>query len=113
VFGRVERGQYVLDFRTIRRDEIPIIARALLSVLQPAECKKHAHSNVLVRPLDRGRRFVAEAAPGACLIQEQQRLGRGAADVGDAELVRSRWEAHLCHFDLRLDIARHRPDVNP
>ncbi|MCX6842494.1 MAG: L-seryl-tRNA(Sec) selenium transferase [candidate division WOR-3 bacterium] len=32
VFGRVERGEYVLDFRTIRRDEIPIIAAALLSV---------------------------------------------------------------------------------
>jgi L-seryl-tRNA(Ser) seleniumtransferase len=31
VFGRVERGEYVLDFRTIRRDEIPIIASALLS----------------------------------------------------------------------------------
>jgi len=29
VFGRVERGEYVLDFRTIRRDEIPIIAQAL------------------------------------------------------------------------------------
>ncbi len=31
VFGRVERGEYVLDFRTIRRDEIPIIAQALLA----------------------------------------------------------------------------------
>ena len=32
VFGRVEHGEYVLDFRTIRRDEIPIIASALLAV---------------------------------------------------------------------------------
>ena len=31
VFGRVEHGEYVLDFRTIRRDEIPIIADALLA----------------------------------------------------------------------------------
>ena len=35
VFGRVEKGEYVLDFRTLRRDEIPIIASALLSALQP------------------------------------------------------------------------------
>ena len=34
VFGRVEKGEYVLDFRTIRRDEIPIIAAALLSAFQ-------------------------------------------------------------------------------
>jgi len=34
VFGRVERGEYVLDFRTIRRDEIPIIAAALLSAFR-------------------------------------------------------------------------------
>ena len=34
VFGRVERGEYVLDFRTIRRDEVPIIAAALLSTFQ-------------------------------------------------------------------------------
>jgi L-seryl-tRNA(Ser) seleniumtransferase len=34
VFGRVERGEYVLDFRTLRRDEIPIIAAALLSAFQ-------------------------------------------------------------------------------
>jgi len=33
VFGRIERGEYILDFRTIRRDEIPTIAAALLSVL--------------------------------------------------------------------------------
>jgi L-seryl-tRNA(Ser) seleniumtransferase len=33
VFGRVERGEYVLDFRTLRRDEVPIIAAALLSAL--------------------------------------------------------------------------------
>ena len=32
VFGRVERDEYVLDFRTISKDEIPIIARALLAV---------------------------------------------------------------------------------
>ncbi len=31
VFGRVEHGEYLLDFRTLRRDEIPIIAAALLS----------------------------------------------------------------------------------
>jgi hypothetical protein len=98
VFGRVERGQYVLDFRTIRCDEIPIIAAALLSALQPAECEQHADGHVLVRLLDRGRRLVAEAAPGAGLIQEQQRLGRGAANVGDAEFVRSRWKARLCHL---------------
>jgi L-seryl-tRNA(Ser) seleniumtransferase len=35
VFGRVEKGEYVLDFRTIRRDEIPIIAAALLAAFQP------------------------------------------------------------------------------
>jgi len=34
VFGRVERGEYLLDFRTIRRDEIPIVASALLSAFQ-------------------------------------------------------------------------------
>ncbi len=34
VFGRVEKGEYVLDFRTIRRDEIPIIASALLAAFQ-------------------------------------------------------------------------------
>ena len=34
VFGRVEKGEYLLDFRTLRRDEIPIIAAALLSVFQ-------------------------------------------------------------------------------
>jgi L-seryl-tRNA(Ser) seleniumtransferase len=34
VFGRVEKGEYVLDFRTIRRDEIPIIAAALLAAFQ-------------------------------------------------------------------------------
>jgi len=34
VFGRVEKGEYVLDFRTLRRDEIPIIAAALLSAFQ-------------------------------------------------------------------------------
>lgn len=33
VFGRVERGEYLLDFRTIREDEIPLIAQALLSSL--------------------------------------------------------------------------------
>jgi L-seryl-tRNA(Ser) seleniumtransferase len=31
VFGRVERGAYLLDFRTVRRDEIPLIAVALLT----------------------------------------------------------------------------------
>jgi hypothetical protein len=113
VFGRVERGQYVLDFRTIRRDEIPLIARALLSAFQPAECEKHADSHVLVRLLDSGRRLVAEAVPRAGLIQEQQRLGRGAADVGDTELVRRQGKVRLCHFDLRLDIAQRRPVVNP
>jgi hypothetical protein len=34
MFGRVEKGEYLLDFRTLRRDEIPIIADALLSVFQ-------------------------------------------------------------------------------
>jgi L-seryl-tRNA(Ser) seleniumtransferase len=34
VFGRVERGEYLLDFRTIRRDEIPIIAAALISAFR-------------------------------------------------------------------------------
>jgi L-seryl-tRNA(Ser) seleniumtransferase len=34
VFGRVEKGEYLLDFRTIRRDEIPIIAAALLAAFQ-------------------------------------------------------------------------------
>jgi L-seryl-tRNA(Ser) seleniumtransferase len=34
VFGRVEKGEYVLDFRTIRRDEIPIIAAALLAAFR-------------------------------------------------------------------------------
>ena len=34
VFGRVERGEYLLDFRTLRRDEIPIIAAALLAAFQ-------------------------------------------------------------------------------
>jgi L-seryl-tRNA(Ser) seleniumtransferase len=34
VFGRVEKGEYLLDFRTIRHDEIPIIAAALLSAFQ-------------------------------------------------------------------------------
>jgi L-seryl-tRNA(Ser) seleniumtransferase len=34
VFGRVEKGEYVLDFRTLRRDEIPIIAAALLAAFQ-------------------------------------------------------------------------------
>ena len=34
VFGRVEKGEYVLDFRTIRRDEIPIISVALLAAFQ-------------------------------------------------------------------------------
>ena len=34
VFGRVEKGEYVLDFRTLRRDEIPIIAAALIAALQ-------------------------------------------------------------------------------
>lgn len=33
VFGRVERGEYLLDFRTIRRDEIPTVAEALLTAL--------------------------------------------------------------------------------
>jgi L-seryl-tRNA(Ser) seleniumtransferase len=33
VFGRVERGEYLLDFRTIRADEIPTIAQALQTVL--------------------------------------------------------------------------------
>ena len=31
VFGRVEHDEYALDFRTIRRDEIPTIAAALLA----------------------------------------------------------------------------------
>jgi hypothetical protein len=34
VFGRVEKGEYVLDFRTLRRDEIPIIASALLAAFR-------------------------------------------------------------------------------
>jgi L-seryl-tRNA(Ser) seleniumtransferase len=34
VFGRVEKGEYVLDFRTLRRDEIPVIAAALLAAFQ-------------------------------------------------------------------------------
>jgi L-seryl-tRNA(Ser) seleniumtransferase len=34
VFGRVEKGEYLLDFRTLRRDEIPTIAVALLSAFQ-------------------------------------------------------------------------------
>jgi L-seryl-tRNA(Ser) seleniumtransferase len=34
VFGRVEHGEYLLDFRTLRRDEIPIIAAALLVAFQ-------------------------------------------------------------------------------
>ncbi len=34
VFGRVEKGEYLLDFRTLRRDEIPIIAAALISAFQ-------------------------------------------------------------------------------
>jgi L-seryl-tRNA(Ser) seleniumtransferase len=34
VFGRVEKGEYVLDFRTLRRDEIPAIAAALLAAFQ-------------------------------------------------------------------------------
>lgn len=34
VFGRVEKGEYLLDFRTLRRDEIPIISSALLSAFQ-------------------------------------------------------------------------------
>ncbi len=34
VFGRVEKGVYVLDFRTLRRDEIPVIAAALLVAFQ-------------------------------------------------------------------------------
>lgn len=33
VFGRVEQGEYVLDFRTIRKDETPLIAAALLAAL--------------------------------------------------------------------------------
>lgn len=33
VFGRVEHDEYVLDFRTIRKDEVPLIAQALLSTL--------------------------------------------------------------------------------
>ncbi len=33
VFGRVEHDEYRLDFRTIRKDEIPIIARALIAAL--------------------------------------------------------------------------------
>ncbi|MEO0081705.1 MAG: L-seryl-tRNA(Sec) selenium transferase [candidate division WOR-3 bacterium] len=31
VFGRVENDEYVLDFRTIRRDEVPLVAQALLA----------------------------------------------------------------------------------
>jgi L-seryl-tRNA(Ser) seleniumtransferase len=34
VFGRVEHDEYVLDFRTLRPDEIPTIAAALLAALQ-------------------------------------------------------------------------------
>jgi len=34
VFGRVEKGEYLLDFRTLRQDEIPIIAAALQSAFQ-------------------------------------------------------------------------------
>jgi L-seryl-tRNA(Ser) seleniumtransferase len=34
VFGRVEKDEYVLDFRTLRRDEIPVIAAALLAAFQ-------------------------------------------------------------------------------
>jgi len=34
VFGRVEKGEYQLDFHTLRRDEIPIIAAALLAAFQ-------------------------------------------------------------------------------
>jgi hypothetical protein len=34
VFGRVERGEYVLDFRTLRADEVPIVAAALLAAFQ-------------------------------------------------------------------------------
>jgi L-seryl-tRNA(Ser) seleniumtransferase len=33
VFGRVEQGEYLLDFRTLRKDEIPVVADALLAVL--------------------------------------------------------------------------------
>ncbi len=33
IFGRVEHNEYLLDFRTIRRDETPIIARALITTL--------------------------------------------------------------------------------
>jgi L-seryl-tRNA(Ser) seleniumtransferase len=35
VFGRVEQGEYLLDFRTLRKDEILIVADALLAVLGP------------------------------------------------------------------------------
>ena len=34
VFGPVEKGEYLLDFRTIRRDEIPIMVAALLAAFQ-------------------------------------------------------------------------------
>jgi len=34
VFGRVEKGEYLLDFRTLRSDEIPIIASALLAAFR-------------------------------------------------------------------------------
>jgi hypothetical protein len=34
VFGRVEKGEYLLGFRTLRRDEIPIIASALIAAFQ-------------------------------------------------------------------------------
>ncbi len=33
IFGRISEGQYILDFRTIRKDETPIIIEALKSIL--------------------------------------------------------------------------------
>lgn len=36
VFGRIEHDEYVIDFRTVRRDEVRMIAEALLAALEAA-----------------------------------------------------------------------------
>jgi len=71
VFGRVEHDEYVLDFRTIRKDEVPLIAQALLSTLaQPASRSYFTQLTASVRPQlppGRDRRYRGTRPPAARL----------------------------------------------
>ena len=78
--------------------------------LEFLERAQHADRHVLVRLLDRGRRLGAEEPPFG-RAPEIDRLGRGAADVGDDEagltIQRHAHQSALGDFDedLPVDVA--------